>query len=715
LTWATFSTTKSSRASLPSRFSRTVRDTRRAVLETVTHHVEANLWSEAGNAARVYLHERGFSDDGIRDLRLGLHLSADAVSALLRSKGFDRADIAESGVVARRLEGYIIFPWNDEHGRPLTLYGTWSSRTPPDGKPKKLALPNPRNNGKDWESTKRSPLYLDRARKAGHKEAVLVEGLTDAGIAQQRGDTRVIACVAAALSRLQVETLARCGIRGVTIALDPDAAGDNGIRSCVRGLIAKGITPYVAPKLPDGLDPDDFIVQHGVDAWRQHVDQAVHAYRYEARGIIARHKPASGWTDKTKDSAIAEAGQFAAAQPDDRRGDLDLYFWPEIWTGASIPSEIHGDAWEGDDDPAPRQPAYAPKLWTSSEFFAQNFRRDYYVNGVLAVGQPSVIGGPQKTLKSGNAIDLAVSLDTATEYLGHFRVPRRVQVLLLNGESGESTMQETAARIAKSKGIEPNRMGIIWGSELPRLANADHLSDFAGILSGRKIEVVIVDPVYLCLLAGAGPDGPNPANAFEMGALYSDVARACLDAGATPVLSVHAKRHRENKPLELDDLLYAGIAEFARQWILLNRRELYEGDGVHRLWLNIGGSAGHTFLGHLDIAEGLTSDPGGRKWDVAVTPFGEAKRERKAERDHAKTGQKQADELAVMDIIDRIVGEGQHAILRRIRDGAGISRERVDCALERLRLAKTIMLKTVKVEGGHGAKQDASAYVRRPD
>ena len=34
-------------------------------------------------------------------------------------------------------------------------------------------------------------------------------------------------------------------------------------------------------------------------------------------------------------------------------------------------------------------------------------------------------------------------------------------------------------------------------------------------------------------------------------------------------------------------MTYAGAAEFARQWILLSRREEYKSDGIHKLWLNI--------------------------------------------------------------------------------------------------------------------------------
>jgi hypothetical protein len=192
-------------------------------------------------------------------------------------------------------------------------------------------LPNPKEDGVAWEQTKRSPLYFDRARRDGHKHVALVEGVTDAALAQVHGDTRVIACVAAELSRQQVQTLARNGVCAVTICLDPDSAGDNGILSCIRSLTAAGITPYVAPRLPDGQDPDEFIQARQIDAWREHLDRAVHAYRYQAEGIIQRHQTGGRISsDVAGESAMEAAVAFAAQQPVGNTDQLARYFWPVI-------------------------------------------------------------------------------------------------------------------------------------------------------------------------------------------------------------------------------------------------------------------------------------------------------------------------------------------------------------------------------------------------
>src|SRR5262249_14115104 len=47
------------------------------------------------------------------------------------------------------------------------------------------------------------------------------------------------------------------------------------------------------------------------------------------------------------------------------------------------------------------------------------------------------------------------------------------------------------------------------------------------------------------------------------------------------------------KPLGLDALAFAGVGEFVRQWVLVNRRQPFRRGTAHRLLLSSGGNAGH--------------------------------------------------------------------------------------------------------------------------
>src|SRR5262249_33110667 len=127
----------------------------------------------------------------------------------------------------------------------------------------------------------------------------------------------------------------------------------------------------------------------------------------------------------------------------------------------------------------------------------------------------------------------------------------------------------------------------------------------------------------LCLSTGEQPVAAS--NLYDVGPLLQRVGRACLAAKATPILVHHAtkaasKTMERAEPLDLGDLAYSGIGEYARQWILLARRGSYViGTGKHRLLMNVGGSAGHSGCWDVDVKEGVVGDDfEGREWQVTV-------------------------------------------------------------------------------------------------
>lgn len=306
-------------------------EARRAILQAVIEYGQEVLWSPSGVEARLYLTlERGLTEEGIRQLGLGFYLSSKAVQENLISKGYDLSDATEAGVIWKKLEGYILFPWLDSRSRPLTIYGRYSKKVPPEGKPKTIAIKG--------EGTKASPLYLDRALSCGHKEIILVEGVLDAALPQVRGDTRVCAYVAACCSDQQIETLKRRSIQSVTLCSDPDDGGENGTHSNIDRISKTGITVYVAPKLPDGLDPDEFLIREGLDGWKAHIDSAIHAYTYKAQSLLKKKKAefktneADGTLcDRTKSAILRSAIAFARTVTDQEgKLSLETFFWPTI-------------------------------------------------------------------------------------------------------------------------------------------------------------------------------------------------------------------------------------------------------------------------------------------------------------------------------------------------------------------------------------------------
>lgn len=275
-----------------------------------------------------------------------------------------------------------------------------------------------------------------------------------------------------------------------------------------------------------------------------------------------------------------------------------------------------------DPEPEPGPPArYSLDMVPTEVFFAETYDLQWLARGALVSGEACVVGGPAKALKTSILIDLAISLASGTPLLGRFPVPGRMPVGFISGESGRRVIQANAREVCIARDLPfADASGVLWGFKLPQLSNAEHLATIRTTIADNGLKVLILDPLYLALLAGNA--GVDAANMFQMGPLLAEVAATCLESGATPILAHHSVKRRENafEPMELEELAFAGINQYCRQWLLVSRRERYdEPSGIHKLHLKYGGSAGHSGLLHVDVDTGkLDDDFRGRRWVVTT-------------------------------------------------------------------------------------------------
>jgi hypothetical protein len=273
---------------------------------------------------------------------------------------------------------------------------------------------------------------------------------------------------------------------------------------------------------------------------------------------------------------------------------------------------------------------------TCAELVQGDYTLEYVIENMIVGGQPLIVAGPHKVLKTSLVIDAVVALAVGGLFLGMFRVVRPLRVAVMTGESGFATIRETAMRICVAMGLKLDKIeNLFWSQQVPRFGNAEHLAALERLLASQRIEALFIDPVYMAM------PGSDAGNLMIQGDLLRGVNEVCQRQGATMVLVHHTKKNPDPKgPPGLEDIAWAGFAEFARQWWLIGRREKYDvGTGEHKLWLSAGGSAGHSGLWAVDVNEGRQDDPGGRRWEVrvqspdAAAAAGSANRKQKLERD----------------------------------------------------------------------------------
>lgn len=343
---------------------------------------------------------------------------------------------------------------------------------------------------------------------------------------------------------------------------------------------------------------------------------------------------------------------------------------------------------------------------TAAELAGGDYCVDYIVEGILAKGQPCGLLGPQKALKTSLAIDLAVAIATGGFFLGKWRVNGRRRVLMMSGESGLATIQETAARVCDAAFKTLAEIdGLSFCDVLPRFGNSVDLAELSRLLKSQDVEVLFIDPLYLCIDVG-GSEG----SIYAMGAALRGVSELCQSLGVTLILAHHLKKSVVNpyQPGELSDASWAGIAEYCRQWLIINRRGPYEhGSGVHKLWLSVGGSAGHSGLWGVDVDEGVGH--GNRHWSVGILTADEVRGievDHHEERRQAKAAEKA--EADVRRLLDRLAKFPDGETKGKLRELLAVSGDKINAqiaaALDRDCIEPCDVIKHGRTEAGYRLK-----------
>jgi len=184
---------------------------------------------------------------------------------------------------------------------------------------------------------------------------------------------------------------------------------------------------------------------------------------------------------------------------------------------------------------ASRAPATAAPYRTAhpTALAATTPRLEWLVDGLFLKAGAGILGGAPKSCKSFFALDLAVSVASATPCAGHFRVPTAAPVVLLSAEDPAAVVVERLEALARGREVDLQKLPLHVIVEHP-VRLPDDLDRLRATLLSHRPALLLLDPLIRLHRA-------DENSASEMSVILDglrDLARSCH----TAILLVHHSR-----------------------------------------------------------------------------------------------------------------------------------------------------------------------------
>lgn len=244
--------------------------------------------------ARHYLAQRGLTAASINQFQLGM--APEGWTSLLDAAQKQRitpVQMEAAGLVVKREGGTgyydrfrnrLMFPIRDREDRTIAFGGRILPGSPEGAKYI--------NSPETQLFHKSKQLYgLNAAHMPIHRlrQAIVMEGYTDVIIAHQFGIDNAVAVLGTALGSAHLRML-RHSCDSVVLLLDGDEAGQRRSNEMLELFLHAQLDVRIAT-LPDQLDPADFLLQRGIDAFQQVISAACDALEFRLRRATAGFDP----------------------------------------------------------------------------------------------------------------------------------------------------------------------------------------------------------------------------------------------------------------------------------------------------------------------------------------------------------------------------------------------------------------------------------------
>lgn len=241
------------------------------MFDITNKYYQNNIKSVYGKKAIEYLHNRKIDDDIINEFEIGLSMNDNNVSKLLEKKGYDVNELIDIGLCGKKdnfiydiFRNRIMFPLYNLDGKPVGFSG----RIYNGEKDSKYV------NSKESIIFKKGNLLYNYHRALSHArekhQIIVVEGFMDVIRLYTIGIKNVVATMGTAITKEHANLLMKLS-KNIVLCFDGDKAGEKATISALDALEKIGIIPKII-RLEDDLDPDDYIIKKGSDAYLTHLN-----------------------------------------------------------------------------------------------------------------------------------------------------------------------------------------------------------------------------------------------------------------------------------------------------------------------------------------------------------------------------------------------------------------------------------------------------------
>lgn len=241
------------------------------MFDITNKYYQNNIKSVYGKKAIEYLHNRKIDDYIINEFEIGLSMNDNNVSKLLEKKGYDVNELIDIGLCGKKdnfiydiFRNRIMFPLYNLDGKPVGFSG----RIYNGEKDSKYV------NSKESIIFKKGNLLYNYHRALSHArekhQIIVVEGFMDVIRLYTIGIKNVVATMGTAITKEHANLLMKLS-KNIVLCFDGDKAGEKATISALDALEKIGITPKII-RLEDDLDPDDYIIKKGSDAYLTHLN-----------------------------------------------------------------------------------------------------------------------------------------------------------------------------------------------------------------------------------------------------------------------------------------------------------------------------------------------------------------------------------------------------------------------------------------------------------